>query len=70
LVNFVKNKIRKLKIKIFLIGGFLTIPLFLDRVFAQVPPPQPQDAVPIDGLSFLAIIGILYGVKKLWQKKK
>jgi len=54
----------------FLIICLLIFPFFISEVFAQVPPPVPQDAVPIDGLSFLAALGVLYGVKKLRPKKK
>jgi hypothetical protein len=63
-------KLKKLMIKIFLITCLLTVPLFLQEVLSQVPPPQPQDGIPIDGLSILAILGVSYGVKKLLKKKK
>jgi hypothetical protein len=59
------------KIKIFLISCFLTVPFFINEVLAQVPPPQPsEDFVPIQGLEFLAVLGIIYGVIKLIRNKK
>jgi hypothetical protein len=59
-----------MKIKTLFIVSVLTIPLLMQEAISQVPPPQPQDGVPIDGLSILAVLGVIYGVKKLWQKKK
>ncbi|HNW89436.1 MAG TPA: hypothetical protein PKN48_07210 [Bacteroidales bacterium] len=62
---------KKNKIAALLTVCFLIIPLFINELLAQgPPPPEPANGVPIDGLGFLAALGVLYGIKKLRQKKK
>jgi len=62
---------KKNKITILLTACFLLFPFFLNEILAQgPPPPEPANGVPIDGIGFLAALGIIYGVKKIRDKKK
>ncbi|HNW90218.1 MAG TPA: hypothetical protein PKN48_11200 [Bacteroidales bacterium] len=62
---------KKNKITILLTACLLILPFFVNEIFAQgPPPPEPANGVPLDGLGFLAALGIIYGVKKLRDKKK
>lgn len=52
---------------------FLTIPFFINEIFAQAPPPPHPggpNSAPINGLAILAALGIGYGVNKLRKKNK
>lgn len=71
MLKFKKNILKGINIKVLLTIALLTTPLFISEVIAQSDPPHPSDeGIPIDGLGFLAVLGVLYGVKKLRQKKK
>ncbi|HNZ42753.1 MAG TPA: hypothetical protein PLB59_04495 [Bacteroidales bacterium] len=58
-------------IKILLTSCLLVVPLFITNVLAQVPPPAPSgNSAPIDGLGIMAVLALLYGVRKLKEKRK
>ena len=59
------------KLKILLVLGFFFLPVLMNDATAQVPPPVPQDdGIPIDGLGYLAIAGVLYGANKLRKNRR
>jgi len=58
-------------LKIILTSCLLGIPLFIATLLAQPPPPAPANgnSAPIHGLGIMAVLALLYGVRKLKDEK-
>ncbi|HQI70437.1 MAG TPA: hypothetical protein PLT47_06770 [Bacteroidales bacterium] len=71
-LNGKKNKMKNNRIKIFLATCFMVVPVFVANLLAQVPPPAPANgnSAPINGLGIMAVLALLYGVRKLRDKKR
>ncbi len=52
---------------------FLTMPFFINEIFAQAPPPPHPggpNSAPVSGLAILASLGVGYGIIRLRKIKK
>jgi len=48
---------------------FLILPVFVQSIIAQPPPPKPK-AIPIDGgLGFLLAAGVAYAARRIYKNK-
>jgi len=59
----------KLRI-IILVFALIVMPMFVQTLAAQPPPPDPID-IPVDGgLGFLLIAGMVFGAKKIYENRE